>query len=61
VGDDALEQLVEPVVDALVVERVSEQAGSVEQQLGDSGLPLEILGADGLDGNEVRTSASACG
>jgi hypothetical protein len=46
VRDDPLEQLVEAVVDALVVERVSEHAGSVEQQLGDSGLPLAILGAD---------------
>jgi hypothetical protein len=47
VRDDSLEQLVEAVVDALVVERVAERARSVEQQLGDSGLSLEILGADG--------------
>lgn len=44
--DDLREQLVEAVVDALVVERVAERAGSVEQKLGDPGLPLQILGAD---------------
>jgi hypothetical protein len=46
VRDDLREQLVEAVVDALVVERVAEGAGSVEQKLGDPRLPLQVLGAD---------------
>jgi hypothetical protein len=46
VRDDPCEQLVEAVVDALVVERVAECAGSIEQKLGDPRLPLQILGAD---------------
>jgi hypothetical protein len=40
VRDDLLEQLVEAVVDALVVERVAERSGCVEQELGDPRLPL---------------------
>jgi hypothetical protein len=45
VRDDLLEQLVEAVVDALVVE-VAQRAGSVEQKLGDPCLPLQILVLD---------------
>jgi len=46
VRDYALEELVEAVVDPLLVERVSEAAGSVEQELRDPRLPLELLGVD---------------
>jgi hypothetical protein len=45
VRDDLLEQLVEAVVDALVVE-VAQRAGSVEQKLGDPCLPPQILVLD---------------
>jgi hypothetical protein len=63
VRDDLRKKLVKAVVDALVVERVAERAGSIEQKLGDPGLSLQILGADPLDANETRsrTVASARG
>jgi len=46
VGHHIGEQLVEAVVDPLLVKRLPECAGSIEQELRDPRLPLQIPGVD---------------